>query len=72
MLLDERTISNGDAAIEFGKIDVARGDVRERKKADRKVGVGSKSNSSSETERFEAMLPWVSMAPLGTPVVPLV
>ncbi len=38
-VLDKRTIGDGDTAIEFGKIDVARRDVRERKKADREVGV---------------------------------
>ena len=71
-VLDKRTIGNGDATIEFSKIDMARGDVGERKKADGKIELGWKSNSSSETERFDAILPCVSMAPLGTPVVPLV
>src|SRR5476651_1545956 len=36
-VIDKRTIGNCDAAIEFGKVDVARRDVREREKADRDV-----------------------------------
>ncbi len=38
-ILDQRTIGDGDTAIEFSKIHVARGDVGERQKADRKVVV---------------------------------
>ena len=39
-VLDKRTIGNGDATIEFSKIDMARGDMGERKKADGKIRVG--------------------------------
>ena len=39
-VLDKRTIGDGDAAIEFGKIHMARSDMGERKKADSKVSVG--------------------------------
>ena len=45
-------------------------DVGQRQEREALVALAVKLKSSTQVVTFEAMLPWVSITPLGSPVVP--
>ena len=68
-ILDEWTVSECYAVVEHREIHMARGNVAQRQERNT-INPGRMSNPSREHWMFEAMLPWVSIAPLEVPVVP--